>query len=222
MAACVFGCDSAGPLCGALDICAAARISGKMLRRLYNWTLALSASPRAPAALGAVSFAESSFFPIPPDVLLLPMALARPDKAYQYAAICTVTSVLGGLFGYAIGALLYDTLGAWLVGLYGYGQKIDAFRALYQEWGHWIILIKGLTPIPYKIVTIASGIAQYNLFWFVVLSIITRGLRFFLIAALIHRYGVEIRGFIENRLGLLLGLVALGVVGGFVLVKYLL
>ncbi len=193
-----------------------------MFRRLYHWTLSLTASPRAPLALGAVSFAESSFFPIPPDVVLLPMALARPEKAYTYAAICTVTSVLGGLLGYAIGALLYDTLGVWLVGVYGYGQKIETFRALYQEWGHWIILIKGLTPIPYKIVTIASGIAEYNLFWFVVLSIITRGLRFFLIAALIHRYGVEIRGFIEQRLGLLLGLVAAGVVGGFVLVKYLL
>ncbi len=193
-----------------------------MFRRLYHWTLSLSASPRAPVALGAVSFAESSFFPIPPDVVLLPMALARPEKAYTYAAICTVTSVLGGLLGYAIGALLYDTLGVWLVGVYGYGQKIETFRALYQEWGHWIILIKGLTPIPYKIVTIASGIAEYNLFWFVVLSIITRGMRFFLIAALIHRYGVEIRGFIEQRLGLLLGLVAAGVVGGFVLVKYLL
>lgn len=193
-----------------------------MFRRLYDWTLALSASPHAPLALGAVSFAESSFFPIPPDVVLLPMALARPHKAYHYALICTVTSVLGGLLGYAIGALLYDTLGVWLVGLYGYGQKIEAFRALYQEHGHWIILIKGLTPIPYKIVTIASGIAEYNLFWFVILSTLTRGVRFFLIAALIHRHGVKIGGFIEKRLGLLLGLVAVGVVGGFVLVKYLL
>ena len=192
-----------------------------MFRRLYDWTLSLSASPRAPYALGAVSFAESSFFPIPPDVLLLPMALARPERAYVYAAICTATSVLGGIFGYAIGYLLYDTLGQWLVGLYGYGAKIEAFRALYQEWGHWIILIKGLTPIPYKIVTIASGIAEYNFFWFVVLSVITRGLRFFLIAALIHRYGEAIRAFIEGRLGLVLGGIAASIVGGFVLVKYL-
>lgn len=193
-----------------------------MFRSLYQWTLSLSAKPYAPYALGAVSFAESSFFPIPPDIVLLPMALARPDKAYAYAAICTVTSVLGGLLGYAIGYLLYDTVGLWLVGLYGYGAKIDAFRALYQEWGHWIILIKGLTPIPYKIVTIASGIAQYNLFWFVTLSMITRGLRFFLIAALIHRYGAEIRDFIEKRLGLVLALTAVGIVGGFILAKYLL
>lgn len=193
-----------------------------MFRRLYDWTLSLSASPRAPYALGAISFAESSFFPIPPDVVLLPMSLARPDKAYTYAAICTITSVLGGLLGYAIGSLLFDTVGQWLVNLYGYGAKIDAFRAMYQEWGHWIILIKGLTPIPYKIVTIASGIAEYNLFWFVILSIITRGARFFLIAALIHRYGESIREFIEKRLGLVLGLVAAGIIGGFVLVKYLL
>lgn len=192
-----------------------------MFRRLYDWTLSLSASTRAPYALGAVSFAESSFFPIPPDVILLPMALSRPDRAYAYAAICTVTSVLGGLFGYTIGYLLFDTLGQWLIGLYGYGAKIDAFRALYQEWGHWIILIKGLTPIPYKIVTIASGIAEYNLFWFVALSIITRGLRFFLVAALIHHYGEAIRGFIEKRLGLVLGIIAVGLVGGFVVVKYL-
>lgn len=192
-----------------------------MFRRLYDWTLSLSADARAPYALAGVSFAESSFFPIPPDVVLLPMALARPERAYQYAAICTATSVVGGLFGYAIGYLLYDTLGQWLVGLYGYGAKIEAFRSLYQEWGHWIILIKGLTPIPYKIVTIASGIAEYNLFWFVVLSIITRGLRFFLIAALIHRYGTQIKTFIEKRLGLVLGGVAAGIIGGFVLVKYL-
>ena len=193
-----------------------------MFRRLYDWTLSLAASPRAPYALGAVSFAESSFFPIPPDVVLLPMSLARPDRAYLYATICTVTSVLGGMLGYAIGYLLYDTLGQWLVGLYGYGAKIDAFRALYQEWGHWIILIKGLTPIPYKIVTIASGIAEYNLFWFIVLSMITRGMRFFLIAALIHRYGEEIRSFIEKRLGLVMAGIAAGIIGGFVLVKYLL
>jgi membrane protein YqaA with SNARE-associated domain len=193
-----------------------------MFRRLYDWTLSLAASPRATYALGTVSFAESSFFPIPPDVVLLPMSLARPDRAYLYAAICTVTSVLGGILGYAIGYLLYDTLGQWLVGLYGYGAKIDAFRALYQEWGHWIILIKGLTPIPYKIVTIASGIAEYNLFWFIVLSIITRGMRFFLIAALIHRYGEEIRSFIEKRLGLVMAGIATGIIGGFVLVKYLL
>jgi membrane protein YqaA with SNARE-associated domain len=189
-----------------------------MFRRLYEWTLSLSASPRAPYALGAISFA---FFPIPPDVILLPMALARPDRAYLYAGICTFTSVIGGLFGYAIGYLLFDTLGQWLIGLYGYGTKMEAFRALYQEWGHWIILIKGLTPIPYKIVTIASGIAEYNLVWFVVLSIITRGLRFFLIAALIHRYGGPIRSFIEHRLGLVMGVIAVGLVGGFVGVKYL-
>ena len=111
-----------------------------------------------------MSFAESSFFPIPPDVVLVPMALAQPHKARLYALVCTIASVLGGMLGYAIGALLYDTLGHWLIAAYGYGEGIEAFRAAYDKWGAWIILIKGLTPIPYKIVTIASGFAGYNFF----------------------------------------------------------
>jgi membrane protein YqaA with SNARE-associated domain len=191
-----------------------------MLRRLYDWTIALSASPWALWALAAVAFAESSFFPLPPDLLLLPMALARPRRAWLYALVCTVSSVLGGILGYAIGALLYDTVGHWLIGAYGYGDSLHEFRRLYQEWGQWIILIKGLTPIPYKLVTIASGLAGYNLFWFIVLSIITRGIRFFLIAALIHRFGAPIRDFIEHRLGLVMGLFAVAIIGGFALVKF--
>ncbi len=192
-----------------------------MLRRLYDWTIALSASPHAPWAMGAVAFAESSFFPFPPDLLLLPMALAQPKRAWFYAAVCTVASVLGGMLGYAIGSLLYDTVGHWLISVYGYGDKLDQFRQLYQQWGAWIILIKGLTPIPFKLVTIASGLAGYNLFWFVVFSAITRGLRFFILAALISRYGEPIRDFIEHRLGLVTGLFAMIVVGGFALVKFI-
>ncbi len=191
-----------------------------MLRRFYDWTLSLAASRHATWAVAAVAFAESSFFPLPPDLLLLPMALARPQRAWFYAALCTVASVCGGILGYAIGALLYDTVGHWLIGLYGYGDKLEQFRQLYQEWGAWIILIKGLTPIPYKLVTIASGLAGYNLFWFVVLSIITRGVRFFILAALINRYGESIRDFIEHRLGLVMGVFAVFLVGGFALVKY--
>ncbi len=171
--------------------------------------------------MGAVSFAESSFFPVPPDVMLIPMALARPDRAYVLAAWCTVTSVAGGLLGYAIGALLYDSVGAWLIHLYGYGDKVEAFRAAYAQWGAWIILLKGLTPIPYKIVTITSGFAGYNLGLFIVFSIIARGMRFFVLAFLLHRYGERARHIIEKRLGLWVLLGAAVVVIGIVIALYL-
>ncbi|QRG07426.1 DedA family protein [Xanthobacter dioxanivorans] len=185
-----------------------------MLRKLYDWIIAYSAKPSAPWALALVSFAESSVFPVPPDVLQVPMTLARPDKAWQYAFIATVASVLGGLVGYAIGALLYESVGKFLIDLYGYGSKVDQFREAYAHYGHWVILLKGLTPIPYKLVTITSGFAQYNLFWFVVLSIITRGARFFILAALLHYFGPSAREFIEKRLGLVtLGLLAVVVLG---------
>ena len=192
-----------------------------MFKRLYNWTISLSESPRAPYALGAVSFAESSFFPVPPDVMLLPMSLARPDRAFHYALICTITSVVGGIVGYMIGSLLYDSVGQWLIKFYGLGDKLDSFRALYQQYGHWIILIKGMTPIPYKLVTIASGLAGYDFFWFVVLSIITRGARFFLLAGLLNKYGVPIRAFVEKNLTAIGILLIATIVGGFYAVKYL-
>jgi membrane protein YqaA with SNARE-associated domain len=170
--------------------------------------------------LAGVSFAESSFFPIPPDVLLVPMVLANRDKAFQLAGICTIASVLGGLLGYAIGALLYDSVGAWVMNLYGYTDKLEQFRHSYVEWGAWIILIKGLTPIPYKIVTIASGFAGYDLFWFVILSIITRAARFYLVASLLYFYGEPVRGFIEKRLELVTAGLAVIVIGGFVIARY--
>ncbi len=173
-----------------------------MLRRLYDWILALSGRPSAPYALAGVSFAESSFFPIPPDAMLVPMCLARPDRAFFYAGVCTVTSVLGGLFGYAIGYLLYESVGSWLIQLYGYGQQSESFRQAYAEWGHWVILAKGVTPIPYKLVTITAGFAEYNLFWFVVLSLITRGARFYLVAGLLWWLGPPAKDFIEKRLEL--------------------
>jgi membrane protein YqaA with SNARE-associated domain len=192
-----------------------------MFKALYHWTLSLSASPRAPLALAAVSFAESSFFPVPPDVMLIPMTMARPERAWHYAAICTIASVLGGMLGYAIGALLYDTVGGWLISLYGYGDKMDAFRALYQTHGHWIILIKGFTPIPFKLITIASGLAGYNFWLFVLLSAITRAARFFIVAGIMNRYGQPIRDFIENNLTMV-GIVSLlAIVGGFAAAKFL-
>ena len=170
-----------------------------MLRRLYDWCIAAADKPYATWLMGIVSFVESSFFPIPPDVMLIPMSLARPDRAFFYATVCTVTSVAGGVLGYLIGALLYDSVGLWLIKLYGYGDKVEAFRAAYVEWGGWIILLKGVTPIPYKIVTIASGFAGYNLFMFVLLSCVARGMRFYVVAFLLNRYGDHARKIIEDR-----------------------
>jgi membrane protein YqaA with SNARE-associated domain len=172
-----------------------------MLRRIYDWCINAAGKPRASWVLGIVSFAESSFFPVPPDVMLIPMSLARPDRAWFYATLCTVTSVAGGILGYLIGAVLYDSVGHYLIALYGYGDKVEAFREAYNEYGAWIILLKGLTPIPYKIVTITSGFAGYNIFLFVVLSIIARGMRFYLVAFLLNRYGEQARAIIEERLG---------------------
>jgi membrane protein YqaA with SNARE-associated domain len=186
------------------------------LRRLYDWCLEAAHKPYAMWIMGAASFAESSFFPVPPDVMLIPMALARPDRAYVMAAWCTATSVAGGILGYAIGSLLYDSVGTWLIQLYGYGGKVESFRAAYAQWGAWIILLKGLTPIPYKIVTITSGFAGYNFGLFVLCSIVARGGRFFVLAFLLHRYGERARDLIEKRLGLWVllgaGVVAIGVV----------
>lgn len=192
-----------------------------LLRRLYDWCVAAAHKPHAMWTMGAVAFAESSFFPVPPDVMLIPMALAYPRRAYVMATWCTAASVLGGMLGYAIGALLYGSVGAWLIHLYGYGDKVDLFREAYARWGALIILLKGLTPIPYKIVTITSGFAGYNFALFVVFSIIARGIRFFFLAFLLHRYGERARHIIEKRLGLWVFLGAALVVIGIVIALYL-
>ncbi len=172
-----------------------------MLRRVYNWCIAAADKPYALWLMGSVSFVESSFFPVPPDTMLIPMSLARPDKAWTYATLCTLTSVAGGVLGYVIGAYLYDTVGHWLIALYGYGDKVEAFRAAYARWGTVIILIKGLTPIPYKIVTITSGFAGYNIWLFIICSFVARGMRFYFTAFLLNRYGAQARAIIEERLG---------------------
>lgn len=192
-----------------------------MLRRLYDWCIAAADKPYALWMIGMVSFAESSFFPVPPDVMLIPMSLARPAKAYLYALICTLTSVGGGVLGYAIGYLLYDSVGTWIIQLYGYGDKVETFRAAYAEYGSWIILLKGLTPIPYKLVTITSGFAGYNFLLFVLFSLLTRGARFFLLAFILHRYGPAARQIIEERLGFWVTVGAVGLVLGFVVVFWL-
>lgn len=190
------------------------------LRRLYAWVVGHANGPYAWWMLAAVAFAESSFFPLPPDVMLVPMALADRRRAFQLALWCTLFSVLGGLLGYAIGALLYDSVGHRLIQAYGYGASLQAFRAAYAKWGAAIILIKGLTPIPYKLVTIASGFAGYNLGLFVLLSIVTRGARFTLECGLLYLFGEPVRAFIEKRLELvLLGLLVL-LVGGFLVARY--
>src|SRR6201988_5000483 len=187
-----------------------------MLRRIYDWCIGAADKPYALWILGAVAFAESSFFPIPPDIMLLPMSLAPPRQAWLFATLCTIASVAGGVLGYAIGALLYDSVGQWLINLYQLGDKVEAFRTSYAEWGSVIILLKGLTPIPYKLVTITSGFAGYNIWLFILCSIIARGGRFFIVAIVLNRYGDVIRAEIEKRLGLWLTAFVILIASGFV------
>ncbi|MCW3477077.1 YqaA family protein [Limobrevibacterium gyesilva] len=192
-----------------------------MLQRLYQRVLALSASRHAPVWLAIISFAESSFFPIPPDALLVPMALARPDRAWRFATICTVASVVGGVLGYLIGYALFDVIATPLLHAYHYEAAFERFKQTYAEYGLWVILVKGLTPIPYKIVTIASGAASFSFPVFVAASIVTRGARFFLLATLLHFYGDRVRTFIERRLTLVTTAIAAGIVGGFLVLRFL-
>jgi membrane protein YqaA with SNARE-associated domain len=192
-----------------------------MLRQLYDRVLRLAASPLAPMWLAAIAFAESSFFPIPPDVLLVPMSLARPDRAFGYAAICTIASVVGGVVGYLIGYALFDVLARPLLHFYHYEDAFAAFQERFREYGVYIILIKGLTPIPYKIVAIASGAARFDILIFIAASVLTRGVRFFVIALLLRQFGEPVRAFIEDRLGLVLLATAVFAVLGFFLIKYL-
>ena len=192
-----------------------------MLRRLYDSVLALARSRRAPAWLAVISFAESSVFPIPPDALLIPMCLARPDRAWRFATICTVASVLGGALGYFIGYALFEVLAQPIIRLYHYEAAFERFKDIYAQWGLWVILVKGATPIPYKIVTIASGAASFHFGVFMAASVVTRGVRFFLVAGLLRAYGEPVRDFIERRLTLVTTLGVLGIVGGFALLKLL-
>ncbi len=191
-----------------------------MLRRLYHRVLLLAASRHAPLWLALVAFAESSFFPVPPDALLVPMSLARPDRAWRYAAVCTVASVMGGIAGWWIGYGLFDQLARPLLQFYHYDEAYAAFQARFADYGLYIILIKGLTPIPYKIVAIASGAARFDLPLFIVASILTRGARFFLLAVLLRIWGEQARDFIDRRLGLVLGMSAAAVVLGLIGIRY--
>lgn len=192
-----------------------------MLRKLYDRVMALAERPDAEKWLALVSFAESSFFPIPPDAMLVPMVLARPEAVWRIAAICTIASIIGGFCGYAIGHFLYAILGQPIVNFYGYQEAFAEFERQFQQWGLWIILIKGMTPIPYKIITIAAGVAHFNLVVFGVASLVTRGARFFLVAALLKAFGPPIRDFIERYLTWVTTAFALALIGGFVALRYL-
>ena len=192
-----------------------------MIRRLYDWTLSLSAHPRALWALAIVAFVESSFFPIPPDILMIPMILARPSRAWIIALVATIASVVGGLFGYFIGAVLFDTLGQPIFDFYGNAVAVESFNQRFNDYGAWAVLVAGVTPFPYKVITIMSGWTGLSLPVFFVSSVIARGLRFFVLAGLLWKFGPPIRAFIEKYLGLLFTLFVVLLLGGFYILRYL-
>jgi membrane protein YqaA with SNARE-associated domain len=193
----------------------------RWLHRLYAWTMAQALRPHALWTLALISFVESSVFPIPPDVLLIPMVLAAPHRAWLIAGVCTVSSVAGGMLGYAIGALLFETIGQPILELYGYMDKFTEFQGSYNAWGAWIVFGAGLTPFPYKVVTIASGVTDLSLTTFVIASVLSRGMRFFLVAALLWYFGEPIRLFIERNLGWLTVLFFALLLGGFLVLRLL-
>ena len=192
-----------------------------MLRGLYNWTMGLAGHRHALWALAIVSFAESSIFPIPPDILMIPMVLARPNRAFLIASVCLIASVLGGIAGYAIGALFYDQIGAPILAALGKADAMAEFNTRFNDLGFWPVLIAGLTPFPYKVITIMSGWTGLPLGTFIVTSIIARGIRFFVIAALLRQFGAPLRDFIERRLGLMFTLFIVILLGGFYAVRFM-
>ena len=192
-----------------------------MLRGLYNWTMGLAGHRHALWALAIVSFAESSIFPIPPDILMIPMILARPNRAFLVASVCLIASVLGGIAGYAIGALFYDQIGAPILAALGKADAMAEFNTRFNDLGFWPVLIAGLTPFPYKVITIMSGWTGLPLGTFIVTSIIARGIRFFVIAALLRQFGAPLRDFIERRLGLMFTVFIIILLGGFYAVRFI-
>ena len=192
-----------------------------MIKGLYDWTISLAESRNALWALAVVAFVESSVFPIPPDILMIPMILAAPRRAWLIAGVATISSVLGGLFGYYIGWGLFEAVGRPVLEFYGKDAYFDDFRERYNEWGAWAVLIAGVTPFPYKVITILSGTTGLNIGVFMFASVIARGLRFFVLAALLWKFGPPIRVFIEERLNLMFTIFVVLLVGGFVAVRYL-
>lgn len=191
-----------------------------MLKATYDWTMQLASHRRAPEALFGVSFIESSFFPIPPDVMLIPMVLAERAKAWFFAAVATVGSVLGAVLGYVIGYYLFETIGQPVFEFYGYAEKFAKFSTTYNDYGAWAVLIAGVTPFPFKVITIASGATQLNFLVFIAASVVARGLRFGIVCGLLYFFGPPIRDFIEKRLGLVFTVFMILLVGGFVAIKY--
>lgn len=189
------------------------------IRKIYDWIIRLSGNNNALIWLFIISFVESSFFPIPPDIMLIPMILATPKKAWKIAGVCTIASVIGAYLGYIIGVYFFQLIAEPLLNFYGYLEKFNEFKKLYDEYGAWIVFGAGITPFPYKIITIASGVVHLNLAVFTVASVIARGLRFFLIAWLLKAYGEKMRIFIEKNLGWLSVLFLLLLFGGFLLIK---
>ncbi|MGB5558354.1 MAG: YqaA family protein [Paracoccaceae bacterium] len=192
-----------------------------MIRALYDWTISLAQHPRALWALAFVAFVESSVFPIPPDILMIPMIIAAPSRAFLIAGVAMVASVLGGMLGYFIGWGLFESIGRPVLEFYGKDTQFEGFAARYNEYGAWAVLIAGVTPFPYKVITILSGSTGLSLPVFIFSSIVARGLRFFVIAALLWKFGEPIRTFIERRLGLMFTLFVVILAGGFAAVKYL-
>lgn len=192
-----------------------------MLRRAYDWVLSWAHSPYGVPALFILAFAESSFFPIPPDVLLIALTLSRPSKAFVFAAVCSVGSVLGGIFGYVIGFYLMELIGEHIIGLYGLGGKYEYIQELYRNYDAWAVGIAGFTPIPYKAFTITAGAFKINFPVFVAASFVSRSLRFFIVTLLIYKYGKPIKVFIERYFNILSLLFVLLLVGGFILLKYI-
>jgi membrane protein YqaA with SNARE-associated domain len=192
-----------------------------MIRRLYDWTLSLVDTPYALWALAAVAFIESSVFPIPPDVLMIPMILARPNRAFAIAGVALLASVLGGMLGYAIGAFAFESIGQPILTSLGKADSMAEFSTRFNDMGFWAVLVAGVTPFPYKVITIMSGWTGMPLGTFIVTSIIARGLRFFIVAALLWKFGAPIRDFIERRLGLIFTLFCVLLIGGFFVVRYI-
>ncbi|MFI3241669.1 MAG: YqaA family protein [Alphaproteobacteria bacterium] len=192
-----------------------------MIKKIYDYTLDLSSKEKAMWFLFAISFVESSFFPIPPDIMIIPMVLATPQKAYRIALVATIASVLGGFLGYGIGALLYETVAKPILDFYGYLEKFDGFKEMYHQYGAWIVFGAGVTPFPYKVITIASGVVGLNLVVFGLASVVARGLRFYLVAWLLKKYGAPMKIFIEKNLNILATLFFILLVGGFYLIKFI-
>ena len=193
-----------------------------ILRKMYNWVLSWADSPRAELYLFLLAFAESSFFPIPPDVLLIALALSAPTRAFRYAVVCSVGSILGGAFGYAIGAFLFQQIGQPIIDFYHFNEQFENLRLLYKEYGFWIVFTAGFTPIPYKVFTIASGVFDIEFVQFMLASAVGRAGRFFLVAFLIWKFGKPIREFIDKYLGWITIVFTLLLIGSFVLIKFIL